>query len=128
MASPKQTWQQIFLESKRFNMQIETEKIKFKIQNFPIIFRQELSELQQQYLVQLQAESTIKELIENGLKNGWLVNFVELYKLLQVLVDAKLVENKSFYDYFSVLKVSSESSKSSKSADAPRARYRVKAS
>ncbi len=88
-------------------MQIETEKIKFKIQNIPLSFRNQLSTLQQQYLVQLEAQVTIQELIKNGLENGWLVNFVELYKLIQILVESKLIDNKSFYDYFSAMKVSS---------------------
>lgn len=91
-------------------MHIETEPINFKFPTVSQMIKQKLSDLQIQYLAQLEAGSTIQGLIQNGLKNGWLVNFVELYSLIQTLVDLKLVHNKNFYSYFSELKGYSENS------------------
>lgn len=91
-------------------MHIETEPINFKFPTVSQMIKQKLSDLQIQYLAQLEAGSTIQGLIQNGLKNGWLVNFVELYSLMQTLVDLKLVHNKNFYSYFSELKGYSENS------------------
>lgn len=85
-------------------MQIETEQIKFKNPSLPAVFKSNLTELQLQYLTQLENQTTIQELIQNGLKNGWLVNFVQLYQLIQKLIAAELIQNLSFYRYFSELR------------------------
>lgn len=106
----KLMWLLTSSESKWFNMHIETEPINFKFPTVSQMIRQKLSDLQIQYLAQLESGSTIQELIQNGLKNGWLVNFVELYKLIQTLVELNLVHNKNFYNYFSELKGHSENS------------------
>ncbi len=91
-------------------MHIETEPINFKFPTVSQMIKQKLSDLQLQYLVQFESGSTIQELIQNGLKNGWLVNFVELFKLIGLLVDLNLVHNKNFYSYFSELKGHSDKS------------------
>ena len=82
-------------------MQIENEILQFVSSERSLAFKSRLSDLQIQYLAQLENKSTIQNLILNGLKNGWLVNFLQLYDLIQKLVEEKLVQNKNIYDYFS---------------------------
>lgn len=82
-------------------MQIENEELKFVSPQWPVQFKSKLTDLQIQYLAQFENKATIQQLILGGLKNGWLVNFVQLYSLIQKLVENKLIMNKNFYKYFS---------------------------
>jgi CRP-like cAMP-binding protein len=84
-------------------MQIETEVIKFISTQRPQQFKAGLSDLQLQYLTQIESNLTIQDIILGGLKNGWLVNFVQLYNLIKKMVDLKLIQNKNFYDQFNQL-------------------------
>jgi CRP-like cAMP-binding protein len=81
-------------------MQIENEVIQFINMTRSDAFKSLLSDLQIQYLAQLENKSTLQDVVLNGLKNGWLVNFVQLYDLMQKLVENKLIHNKNIYDYF----------------------------
>ncbi len=85
-------------------MQIETEIIKFILTQRSPQFKAALTDLQLQYLKQIENNLTIQEIILGGLKNGWLVNFVQLYALIEALVSQKLIQNKSFYDHFNQVK------------------------
>ncbi len=84
-------------------MQIENEELQFISAQKTLQFKSNLSDLQIQYLAQLENQSTIQQVITTGLKNGWLVNFVQLYDLVQKIVDLKLILNKNFYNYFSTI-------------------------
>jgi hypothetical protein len=85
-------------------MQIENEIFLFTNAQKPIPFKSALSDLQIQYLAQLENKFTIKDLTLNGLKNGWLINFEQLYDLVQKIVQFKLITNKIIYDYFFEIK------------------------
>jgi CRP-like cAMP-binding protein len=85
-------------------MQIENEIFIFTNSQKPISFKAALSDLQIQYLAQLENKFTIKDLTLNGLKNGWLINFEQLYDLVQKIVQFKLIVNKIIYDYFFEIK------------------------
>ncbi len=89
-------------------MQIENEPLQFISNQRPVQLTASLSELQVQYLAQLENKATIQELILNGLKSGWLVNFVHLYDLIQKIVQMKLISNKNFYDHFAEIQTSNQ--------------------
>ncbi len=59
-----------------------------------------LSSLQSSYLSVLKNNSSIEELVQFFLGQGWLVNFRELYALIEFLTTRDLILNKSFKDYF----------------------------
>lgn len=63
-----------------------------------------LSELQSQYVQALVQNHSISSLVEFYLQQGWLVNFTELWSLVEKLVDYQLIQNKEVMAYFSQLK------------------------
>ncbi len=89
-------------------MQIENEPLQFILNQRPPQLKGALSELQIQYLAQLENKATIQELILNGLKSGWLVNFAHLYDLIQKIVQMKLISNKNFYEHFSEIQTTNQ--------------------
>lgn len=78
-------------------MKIENIKIQFN-ENLRGITR--MSEVQVGYLSHLQAGSTIRGLVEVYLQHGWLVNFVELVNLIEILIANKAIENSIIIEYF----------------------------
>lgn len=59
-----------------------------------------LTELQKQYLQYLLSGDTIKGLVERLFQNGWLVNFQELYKLIEKLNQFQFIANPEIQNYF----------------------------
>lgn len=59
-----------------------------------------LNELQTQYLSYLTAGDTLEQLVVRLLKNGWLVNFQELYALVEKLVKNNAISNINIINYF----------------------------
>ncbi len=59
-----------------------------------------LNELQKQYLTYLTSQDSIEQLIVRMLGNGWLINFQELYYLVEKLVKSNAVLNPTILNYF----------------------------
>lgn len=59
-----------------------------------------LSDLQKQYLSDLRSQSCIQMLVSRYLQMGWLVNFDELYGLIEMLVLKKWILNPEVVEYF----------------------------
>lgn len=59
-----------------------------------------LGELQIQYLSYLTAGDTLEQLVVRLLQNGWLVNFQELYSLVEKLVKNSAISNINIINYF----------------------------
>ncbi len=81
--------------------------VKLKIENEPFQFsknidvnRLGLNELQQQYLSYLTAQDSIEQMVVRLFSNGWLVNFQELYQLVEKLVQNQAVLNPNIISYF----------------------------
>jgi CRP-like cAMP-binding protein len=78
-----------------------------KIESEAFIFNQNvhlntlaLNELQKQYLTYLTSQDSIEQLVARFMKNGWLINFQELYHLVEKLVKANAVLNPTLIHYF----------------------------
>lgn len=69
-----------------------------------------LTDLQRQYLQILQQGHTLSQLVEFFLKQGWLVNFQELYQLVEKLVEKDLIGNPTVQHYFAQMKPMEEKS------------------
>ena len=59
-----------------------------------------LSELQKQYLAYLTSQDSIEKLVVRLLNNGWLINFQELYNLVETLVKNGAILNSALLYYF----------------------------
>ncbi len=59
-----------------------------------------LSSLQKQYYAELKLQSSIFSLVKQAAQRGWLVNFKELYSLIQQCVAHKIITNKNVIEYF----------------------------
>lgn len=94
-------------------MKIEKEKIhlaEFQLQTEPdgtgtlidLAHRHSfrISALQLSYLSVLKNGSSIEELVQFFLGQGWLVSFRELYGLIDFLVSQKIIVNPAFHNYF----------------------------
>ncbi len=79
-------------------MKIESEVFifnkKVQLENLP------MNELQKQYLSYLTAQDSIEQLAVRSLTQGWLVNFQELFNLVEKLVKSGAVLNLSIVQYF----------------------------
>lgn len=62
--------------------------------------RLSLTDLQKQYLTYLASGDSLQQLVQRLLKNGWLVNFQELFKLMTYLVAQKIILNSDIVSYF----------------------------
>lgn len=78
-----------------------------KIETEPFVFTKAvtpqgmgLSQLQGQYLSYLMADDSIEQLVLRMLSNGWLVNFQELYQLVEKLVQNHAISNVNVISYF----------------------------
>jgi CRP-like cAMP-binding protein len=78
-------------------MKIENEIIKFTQDAEKIL---KLSSLQKQYYAELKLQSSIFSLVKQAGQRGWLINFKELYSLVNQCVKAKIISNKNVCDYF----------------------------
>ena len=72
-------------------MKIENEIIEFTGDVEKVL---QLSNLQKQYFAELKLQSSIFNLVKQAAQRGWLVNFKELYSLIQLCVQKKLIKNK----------------------------------
>ncbi len=88
-------------------MKIEKEVVQFEAQ-FAMLSG--ISDLQKLYLQILQGGKSIEAVVDHFLKQGWLVNFSELFDLVTRLVAAKAIRNPSFYQYFEKMKPTPEKS------------------
>ena len=81
---------------------IETESFNFNnaINNQTVIQGFGLSDLQKQYLSYLIGGDSVEKLVVQLLNNGWLVNFSELYQLVEKLVQNKMITNLNIIQYF----------------------------
>lgn len=86
-------------------MKIENEIIEF-IANAEE--KLQLSSLQKQYFAELKLKSSIFNLVKQAAQRGWLVNFKELYALLNECVAKDLILNKSVVDYFKSLEMAQQ--------------------
>lgn len=59
-----------------------------------------LNDLQKQYLSYLTSQDSIEQLVVRLLNNGWLINFQELYNLVEKLVKSGAITNPSVINYF----------------------------
>jgi CRP-like cAMP-binding protein len=59
-----------------------------------------VSDLQKQYLTYLTSQDSIEQLVVRLLNNGWLINFQELYNLVENLVKNGAILNPSIIQYF----------------------------
>lgn len=59
-----------------------------------------LNPLQKQYLEILEGGLSVEQMVLHYLKQGWLVRFSELYELIHVLVQNRLIINQSWNDLF----------------------------
>lgn len=59
-----------------------------------------LNDLQKQYLSYLTSQDSIEQLVVRLLNNGWLINFQELYNLVEKLVKNGAVLNPAVNNYF----------------------------
>lgn len=82
----------------RIFLKIEAEIFNFSKDFNPSLLR--LSELQTQYLSYLLGQDSIEQLVVRLLNNGWLVNFQELYGLVEKLVQSRAVLNPNIIHYF----------------------------
>lgn len=64
-----------------------------------------LSNLQKQYYAELKLQSSIFSLVKQAAQRGWLVNFKELYSLIQQCVQKNLIKNQNIIDYFQSLQL-----------------------
>lgn len=83
-------------------LNIETETLIFKSNTnlSGLTSALKLSELQSQYLSYLLGQDSIEQLVVRLLKNGWLVNFQELYQLMEKLVTNQAISNPNILNYF----------------------------
>lgn len=88
-------------------MKIEKEIISFSEQFSTL---SGISDLQKLYLQILQGGKSIEGVVDHFLKQGWLVNFSELYDLISRLTEGRAIRNASFYQYFEKIKPASERS------------------
>lgn len=72
-----------------------------------------LSNLQKQYYAELKLQSSIFSVVKQAAQRGWLVNFKELYSLVQQCVQRKLIKNQNVINYFESIELAQ--SKSTKS-------------
>lgn len=87
-------------------MRIENEVIEFHPQ---CQFSQlNLTDLQKQYLADMQNKNSIKSLVERYLFQGWLVNFNILFDLIANLALHNWILNPNIVEYFKNLKMSNE--------------------
>lgn len=77
-------------------MRIEKEVLKF----LGPINSLKISDLQKQYMSILTQGQSIESTVDFFLKQGWLVNFSELFDLLEKLVKEKMINNKNVVNYF----------------------------
>jgi len=75
-------------------LKIEREEIFFYEPNLQQLH---LTELQKNYLNTLIQEKTVEKCFHFYLKQGWLINFNELYSLLLLLLKHKAIRNLNFY-------------------------------
>lgn len=95
-------------------MKIESEVFQF---NKSIdIQRLGLNELQQQYVSYLVGQDSIEQLVVRLFNNGWLVNFQELYQLVEKLVQNQAVLNPGIISYFKNVQLNTQLSTKSNMA------------
>ncbi|MBC7753523.1 MAG: cyclic nucleotide-binding domain-containing protein [Moraxellaceae bacterium] len=78
-------------------------KIESEVFNFNKIFNSNslaLNDLQKQYLTYLTSGDSIEQLVVRLLNNGWLINFQELYFLVEKLVKNGALLNQNLIHYF----------------------------
>ena len=63
-----------------------------------------LSDLQGQYLADLRSQRSILEIAERYLEMGWLLNFGEMYRLIEILAVNNWILNPEVKDYFKINK------------------------
>jgi len=63
-----------------------------------------LNERQYQYFDQLLHGQSIYSLVQHFIKNGWLINFRELFGLLSALVEQNIIINPEFHSFFQMTK------------------------
>ncbi len=83
-------------------MLIEKEILKFNpvVDLNALSIKLNWSQLQKQYLSYLQAKDSIEMLVLRLYQNGWLVNFHQLYQLIEALVQNKALKENQFENYF----------------------------
>lgn len=79
-------------------MKIESEVFIFN-KNFNLATLA-LNDLQKQYLSYLTSQDSIEQLVVRLLNNGWLINFQELYNLVEKLVKSGAITNPLIINYF----------------------------
>lgn len=82
---------------KGFDLKIE--QYRFELKAIPGPFNQMLNELQKNYLFHLVAGESIQNINEIYIKNGWLINFIELYNLMLLLYKENLIQNSHINEY-----------------------------
>lgn len=79
-------------------MKIENDIIQFHPQFNPQKWT--LTDLQKQYIAVLTGGDSIQNLVERFYQSGWLVNFTELFQLIESLTKQNVILNQNFKDYF----------------------------
>lgn len=78
-----------------------------KIENLTLKFHPQcqfdkliLTDLQKQYLTELQMNQSLYDITMKYLNMGWLLNFIEMYRLVELLSQNGWILNTEFKDYF----------------------------
>ncbi len=79
---------------------IEPEKDQYELCLLGSKERYGISPTESQYLQFLVSGTSIEVLVHHFIGQGWLVNFVELFNLLQFLTEKKIIRNPRFAKYF----------------------------
>lgn len=76
-----------------------------------------LTQLQTSYLQTMLDGKSLEQLIHHYYSLGWLVNFSELFRLTQALVEQGFIKNKTFHSYFDIIKPKKEKDFTTKISD-----------